>query len=95
MNNFNKIKIKNTIGAYEQIFDRNLFKLKMFKYNIVKQIINYKIGICIGKKINKFIKSYGTTLIRRPIVQLLCAMISQIDENNYKSCRGTMIWKRK
>lgn len=45
----------------------------------------------IGKVINKFIKSYGSTFmfIRRPIVHWICKQIAQIDEKEYQSCRGT------
>jgi len=51
----------------------------------------------IGKKINNFIKSYGSTFffIRRPLVQFICCLISQIDEEQYQMCRSTTKWEKK
>lgn len=90
------MKIILYIGGLKQRISRKKHKIKMFKYKILKNIINKKIGIYLGKSINKFIKSYGSSnfAIRKPLVHLLCAIIAQIDEQEYKKCKGTTIYRK-
>ena len=56
-----------------------------------------KLGIRFGSFINNYIKSYGSTffIIRRYIVKFICSIIAQIDEKEYKKCRGTVSYKLK
>jgi hypothetical protein len=54
-----------------------------------------KTAIKIGKKLNKFLKSYGSTFyfIRKPIVKFLGCIIAQIDEEEYQRSRNTLVWR--
>lgn len=62
-----------------------------------------KIGIKIGRFLNRYIKSYGVDWYynppiviwpRRTIVTFICSIIAQIDEETYQKGRGTRIWQK-